>query len=150
MELRGKRVLITGASRGIGEAFAHAFTGAGATVALVARTEDSLRAQVPVQRVARLREHCGSVSRGAVEFGLMQRAETKCPSRFVDTAGHVTSALSSSPGISCPQRCAALCQTKSPADSHLSNTHRYQLAASSIAAHQFSALILTATASPRF
>jgi NAD(P)-dependent dehydrogenase (short-subunit alcohol dehydrogenase family) len=44
MELRGKRVLITGASRGIGEAFAHAFTGAGATVALVARTEDSLRA----------------------------------------------------------------------------------------------------------
>jgi short-subunit dehydrogenase len=44
MELRGKRVLITGASRGIGEAFAYAFTGAGATVALVARTEDSLRA----------------------------------------------------------------------------------------------------------
>jgi uncharacterized protein len=44
MELRGKRVLITGASRGIGEAFAHGFTGAGATVALVARTEDSLRA----------------------------------------------------------------------------------------------------------
>jgi NADP-dependent 3-hydroxy acid dehydrogenase YdfG len=44
MELRGKRVLITGASRGIGEAFAHAFAGAGATVALVARTEDSLGA----------------------------------------------------------------------------------------------------------
>jgi short-subunit dehydrogenase len=44
MELRGKRVLITGASRGIGESLASAFTAAGATVALVARTEDSIRA----------------------------------------------------------------------------------------------------------
>jgi uncharacterized protein len=44
MELRGKRVLITGASRGIGESLAHAFAGAGATVALVARTQDSIRA----------------------------------------------------------------------------------------------------------
>src|SRR3977135_3041124 len=37
MELRGKRVLITGASRGIGEALAHRFATAGATVAVVAR-----------------------------------------------------------------------------------------------------------------
>ena len=44
MELHRKRVLITGASRGIGESFAHAFARAGATVALVARTEDSIRA----------------------------------------------------------------------------------------------------------
>jgi uncharacterized protein len=44
MELRGKRVLITGASRGIGESFARKFAEAGATVALVARTEDSIRA----------------------------------------------------------------------------------------------------------
>jgi len=43
MELRGKRVLITGASRGIGESFAYAFAAAGAIVALVARTEDSIR-----------------------------------------------------------------------------------------------------------
>lgn len=43
MELAQKRVLITGASRGIGEALAHAFAGAGATVALVARTEGLLR-----------------------------------------------------------------------------------------------------------
>ena len=42
MELRGKRVLITGASRGIGESFAHAFARAGATVALVARTNDAI------------------------------------------------------------------------------------------------------------
>jgi uncharacterized protein len=44
MELRGKRVLITGASRGIGESLAHAFAGAGATVALVARTKDAIGA----------------------------------------------------------------------------------------------------------
>ena len=43
MELRGKRVLITGASRGIGEALARAFSGAGANVALVARSEGPLR-----------------------------------------------------------------------------------------------------------
>jgi short-subunit dehydrogenase len=43
MELRGKRVLITGASRGIGESLSHAFAGAGATVALVARSKDAIR-----------------------------------------------------------------------------------------------------------
>ena len=43
MELRGKRVLITGASRGIGESLAHAFAGAGASVALVARSEDTIQ-----------------------------------------------------------------------------------------------------------
>jgi len=40
----GKRVLITGASRGIGDSLAHAFAQAGATVALVARTQDALQA----------------------------------------------------------------------------------------------------------
>ncbi len=40
MDVRGKRVLITGASRGIGESMAHAFADAGATVALVARNKD--------------------------------------------------------------------------------------------------------------
>jgi len=43
MQLQGKRVLITGASRGIGEALAHRFGGAGARLALVARTQDALR-----------------------------------------------------------------------------------------------------------
>lgn len=35
--------MITGASRGIGEAMAHSFAGAGASVALVARSEDRIR-----------------------------------------------------------------------------------------------------------
>jgi uncharacterized protein len=42
MELRGKRVLITGASRGIGEALAHGFAERGANVALVARSADAI------------------------------------------------------------------------------------------------------------
>src|SRR5690349_18104593 len=42
MELRGKRVLITGASRGIGEALARRFVTEGATVALVARSADAI------------------------------------------------------------------------------------------------------------
>src|SRR4051794_19184218 len=42
MELRDRRVLITGASRGIGEALAHRFAEAGATVALVARSVEAI------------------------------------------------------------------------------------------------------------
>lgn len=40
----GKRVVVTGASRGLGELLAHAFSHAGASVALVARTEKELEA----------------------------------------------------------------------------------------------------------
>ncbi len=40
----GKRVVITGASRGLGVLLAHAFSHAGAAVALVARTEKDLKA----------------------------------------------------------------------------------------------------------
>jgi NAD(P)-dependent dehydrogenase (short-subunit alcohol dehydrogenase family) len=39
----GKRVVITGASRGLGALLAHAFSAAGASVALVARTESDLK-----------------------------------------------------------------------------------------------------------
>ncbi len=44
MQLNGKRVLVTGASRGIGEALARSFSAAGATVALVARSDDQIQA----------------------------------------------------------------------------------------------------------
>ena len=40
----GKRVVITGASRGLGTVLAHAFSRAGASVALVARSETDLKA----------------------------------------------------------------------------------------------------------
>src|SRR5579871_6905094 len=40
----GKRVVLTGAGRGLGALLAHAFSRAGARVALVARTERDLKA----------------------------------------------------------------------------------------------------------
>ncbi len=42
MNMTGKTVMITGASRGIGAAAAHAFAEAGANVALLARSDDSI------------------------------------------------------------------------------------------------------------
>jgi NAD(P)-dependent dehydrogenase (short-subunit alcohol dehydrogenase family) len=44
----GKRVVITGASRGLGALLSHAFSQAGASVALVARTERDLKAVAEV------------------------------------------------------------------------------------------------------
>ena len=43
-DVTGKRVVITGASRGLGRLLAHAFSQGGARVALVARTEVDLKA----------------------------------------------------------------------------------------------------------
>jgi NAD(P)-dependent dehydrogenase (short-subunit alcohol dehydrogenase family) len=43
-QVAGKRVVITGAGRGLGALLAHAFSQAGASVALVARTEKDLKA----------------------------------------------------------------------------------------------------------
>ena len=57
----GKCVIVTGASRGIGEATAHAFARAGASVVLVARNENQLAAvearileEVPKARVLKI------------------------------------------------------------------------------------------------
>ncbi|MGI9621715.1 MAG: SDR family NAD(P)-dependent oxidoreductase, partial [Acidimicrobiales bacterium] len=44
MDLRGKRVLVTGASKGIGEGAARGFAAAGARVALAARTTEAIEA----------------------------------------------------------------------------------------------------------
>lgn len=41
-DVRGKRVVLTGAGRGLGRLLAHAFSSAGALVSLVARTKDDL------------------------------------------------------------------------------------------------------------
>lgn len=43
-DVRGKRVVVTGAGRGLGRLLAHAFSQAGAHLVLVARTETSLQA----------------------------------------------------------------------------------------------------------
>src|SRR6478672_3091461 len=43
-DVGGKRVVITGAGRGLGRLLAHAFSSGGASVALVARTETDLKA----------------------------------------------------------------------------------------------------------
>ncbi len=43
-DVAGKRVVVTGASRGLGRLLAHAFSSGGARVALVARTEPDLKA----------------------------------------------------------------------------------------------------------
>ena len=50
VDLRGKRILLTGASSGIGEAAAEKFAAEGATVIVVARREDLLAAVV--ERIA--------------------------------------------------------------------------------------------------
>src|SRR3954470_16954235 len=42
-DVAGKRVVITGASRGLGRLLAHAFSRGGASVGLVARTETDLK-----------------------------------------------------------------------------------------------------------
>jgi short-subunit dehydrogenase len=74
MRLDGKRVLITGASRGIGEALAEKFTDAGATVALVARSKDTL--QEVAERFGGT-AHAADLSDPAQVSGLIERVENE-------------------------------------------------------------------------
>jgi len=72
MELRGRQVLITGASRGIGAELARAFAGAGARVALLARTEAALRA-VAAETGGTV--HVADLADPAALTGLLDRVE---------------------------------------------------------------------------
>lgn len=72
MQLAGKRVLITGASRGIGESLAYYFANAGATVALAARSEDTIQALATKLRGT---SHTIDLSDPAQVGGFIERVE---------------------------------------------------------------------------
>src|SRR4051794_41330622 len=72
MDVHGKRVLITGASRGIGEAMAERFAAAGATVALVARSADAI--EKLAERLGGTAHPCDLTDTDAV-VGLIDRVE---------------------------------------------------------------------------
>ncbi len=74
MELRDKRVLITGASRGIGETVAEKFADAGAEVALVARSKEALEA---VARRVGGTTHAADLSDPGQVGGLIGRVEAE-------------------------------------------------------------------------
>lgn len=78
LELKGKRVLITGASKGIGLAVAHAFAKEGADVVLVARTA----ADLEVAREA-VRSHGVNVDVLAMDVA-KERSARELADRFAD------------------------------------------------------------------
>ena len=94
MQLAGAHVLITGASKGIGVAMADAFTSAGATCTLVARSADALAAHA-----ARLGGHAvvADLSTAAGVDGLVAKVEAEAGrpvdvlvnNAAIETAGHV-------------------------------------------------------------
>jgi NAD(P)-dependent dehydrogenase (short-subunit alcohol dehydrogenase family) len=63
-DVRGKRVVLTGASRGLGKLLAHAFSAAGARVSLVARTEKDLK-EVAAELPGPSLVSCGDVTDAA-------------------------------------------------------------------------------------
>lgn len=72
MDLVGKRVLVTGASRGIGRELARAFAAEGATVALVARSEDRIR---DLAKEIGGTAHAADLSDPQQVLGLVERVE---------------------------------------------------------------------------
>ena len=74
MDMTGRTVMITGASRGIGEAAAEIFAGAGANVALLARSQDAL-----ADIIGRLGDKAIAIPCNVARFGEMSAAvETTC------------------------------------------------------------------------
>ncbi|MBW2314937.1 MAG: SDR family oxidoreductase [Deltaproteobacteria bacterium] len=98
MELRGKRVLITGASRGLGRGMAEAFAREGATVALVARSEASIRELA--EKLGGSAHPCDLMDPAQV-VGLIERVESEAGpvDVLVNNAGvsHVDHMLSNTP-----------------------------------------------------
>jgi NAD(P)-dependent dehydrogenase (short-subunit alcohol dehydrogenase family) len=64
LQLAGKGVIVTGASRGIGRAIAHAFAAEGANVAVCARGEDGLRKAAEELRAKKVRVHAAACDVG--------------------------------------------------------------------------------------
>ncbi len=80
LELGGKRVLITGASQGIGEGLAHAFAGEGCDLHLTARSAAKLDA---------LQSEIQSAHAVAVTVTAIDMTETGAPERIVEEAGDI-------------------------------------------------------------
>jgi NAD(P)-dependent dehydrogenase (short-subunit alcohol dehydrogenase family) len=77
LRLSGKRVLITGASRGIGLATAHAFAAEGCALALAARSADALevaRADITARHGVAVAVHAMDLSRADSMVALARRA----------------------------------------------------------------------------
>jgi short-subunit dehydrogenase len=98
VELRGKRVLITGASRGLGRGMAEAFAARGAIVALVARSEGPIRELA--ERLGGSAHPCDLMDREQV-VGLVERVEREAGpvDVLVNNAGvsHVNHMLEQTP-----------------------------------------------------
>jgi 3-oxoacyl-[acyl-carrier protein] reductase len=75
IDMKGQVVLVTGASRGLGKAFAVAAAGAGATVALVARSESGLKqtaADIKAAGGSAITLACDVVDQGSVESAVQE------------------------------------------------------------------------------
>lgn len=80
LELGGKRVLITGASQGIGEGLAHAFAGEGCHLHLTARSADRLSA---------LRDEIAAAHRVEVGVTAIDMTREGACERIVEEAGEI-------------------------------------------------------------